>query len=404
MIEENKKGGIISAALLLAGYTIGTGFLLIASVTGPAGFWPGALTGLLTWLFLVGTGLLFLEVILVHPLGSSVISICRSLTGKLSATVSGFAFLVINLYFLASFYKTSQAILQEFFSTFLKITVPEFYFFLLIFGVFFLVLYLGTRVSDRVNFILFIAMIVTAIVALAVGLKKIETKPFSAKSWYLVFFAVPVIVTAYDYQSMLPSLSRYLGKNARKLFAAVLIGMAIPFIFYTIWQWFIISTSSPIQLWEAFETGKLALESLRAIKEAPLFHFFFHLMTFFSATTSVVGLGLAFFDFWADAFNISLKERIGKTRLLLCLLALGPALFIGWIFPQLFESLPSYFIGFAETFFIGVLPIWLTIKVRYIFKLPSHRFLRGGKVMLTLLSVFCFVLLYLECIQFFRHS
>ena len=88
---------IISGSLLIAGTTIGAGMLAIPLVTGVAGFWPASIVTTFVWLYMLLTGLLFLEATLWMHRGANVLSMTKRFIGEKGRLLAGgtFVFLCI---------------------------------------------------------------------------------------------------------------------------------------------------------------------------------------------------------------------------------------------------------------------------------------------------------------------
>ena len=68
---------VVSGTSLIAGTTIGAGMLGIPLVTSEAGFFPAACATFGVWIFMVLTGLLYVEVALSLPLNKIYVKLCK---------------------------------------------------------------------------------------------------------------------------------------------------------------------------------------------------------------------------------------------------------------------------------------------------------------------------------------
>lgn len=399
---KDRKLSIIAAAFLISGYSIATGFFDIPSASGPTGFMPALISGVLIWIFLICTGLLFLEALLTLPPGASVVSVCTSISGPVLAVLASIAFLLVNYFFISDSWNTASGYIQDFFSFQYKMNIDVSYIYTIFTVFFFLVFFLGTFFTNRVNYIFFVSVLICGTVAFIVGINEVKAPKNFEESWFYIFFALPIILMAYDFQSMLPSLSEGLKQNPKKLVYAVILGSGIPLFFFNLWQWIVISSTTSDELWAAFEIDYFEISKMQLVKAHVIFRVFFYLMSFFAIICSVLTTGMAIFDFWSDAFKVKKENRTFRHSFFICLAIVGPVLLLNIFLHSLFESYPLYFIGFAEVFFIGVLPILLTFRLRYILKAPSIQLVKGGKITLSLLALATFFLIYLEGIQFFR--
>lgn len=95
MTHKIHHGTTLSATLLIAGTCIGAGMLALPLVTGLAGFWPAMAVNSLCWLFMLCTGLLFLETTLWMEDGANVLSMAERFFGVSGKVVAGVAFLFL---------------------------------------------------------------------------------------------------------------------------------------------------------------------------------------------------------------------------------------------------------------------------------------------------------------------
>ena len=86
----------VSGTLLVAGTTIGAGMLGIPLLTAKAGFLPAMGITILVWLFMLSTGLLFLEATLWMHEGANILSMSRRFLGHTGKLAAGGMFFVLD--------------------------------------------------------------------------------------------------------------------------------------------------------------------------------------------------------------------------------------------------------------------------------------------------------------------
>ncbi len=385
-----RHGNVLSAAVLLAGYTIGTGFYAIPVGAGPAGFFPAAVTLLAVWLYLLSTGLLYMEAILISPDGANMTTISRNIIGLSGMLIASTAFIIINYIYISNFYTLSTEVL------YFLLPIPKAWYFLGITLIFGGIVYCGTYASDRLNFILFIGLLIAFIGTAYLAAHGIKLENLKNREWYLVVFSVPIIITALDYQSMLPTLATYLKKDPKRLVRMIIFSMLFPLAVYLTWILVTIGSTTRGVLWAAFETSSSRIyQGFKLLSGTKEFELFFHFTSLFATATSLIATGLALVDFISDAFKIPLEKRVGLKRFYACLATYIPSLCASVLIPTFVASLEPL-LGWAEVIFNGVIPIWLATRARYILKLGVKRLLPGGKAMIIILIVASFFLVYLE--------
>ena len=123
-----------------------------------------------------------------------------------------------------------------------------YFLFSLIFG---FIVFLGSRMIDRVNWILMIALIISYFLLIFVGSREVKTSNLLRQNWPIFILAAPTLFSAYGYHNVIPSLANFMHRNVQPLRWAIIIGTSIPFLIYAIWQWMIIGTLSEVQIAQA---------------------------------------------------------------------------------------------------------------------------------------------------------
>ncbi len=393
-----REGSTLSAAVLIAGASVGTGFYALPVKAGATGFWPGALVLIAVWLYLWATGLLYLEATLICPDGSNVITICRRLIGSTGMWLGIVCFLLLNYFFLSVLYSFLGVIMENFF-----FQIPALFWILTSILIFGGSVYLGAYVTDRFNFVLFSALILAFLGTVVLGASEVKILNLVSGRWIALFSAVPYFVTALGYQSLIPSMATYLHRERKRLVWMIFIALLFPLTLYIIWLWVSVGALSEGALWQANVQGKPFYEGYRILTEAPSFHIFFNFLAFFAITTCFLGTGLAMVDFFSDGLGIPVEKRIKKKRLFLVALTYTPPLIILYLFQGIFEEAVGNLVGWAQLVFAGILPIWLVTRGRYILKEGMKPILIGGKPMIALLILVSFFLIYFQGVELIRY-
>jgi tyrosine-specific transport protein len=120
------------------------------------------------------------------------------------------------------------------------------------------------------------------------------------------------------------------------------------------------------------------------------------IFSFFALSTSFVGISIGFFDFWAD--GLKWKKKGTKRTGLLALVFAVPLIFV-FIDPTIFFKALDLAGGLGMILLLGVLPILFVWSGRYIHRhTPTHHFVKGEKVTLSLMLLFCLLVLALQLV------
>lgn len=391
-LSENIEhgGSTLSGTLLVAGTCIGAGMLALPVITAKAGFLPALGVNIFCWLFMLMTGLLYLEATLWMDDGAHVLSIAKRLLGRVGEVIGGTTFIFLY-YCLMVAYITGGARLL--FST----TDNAWIFW--IFSLFFAaIVALGSRLVDRVNTILMGGLVLSYLLLIAIGSAGVNWNYLQKKEWWLLVPTAPIFFSAYGYHNIIPSITSYLSRDKRKLRIAIIAGTTIPFIVYTLWQWLVIGSVPPDVLLLAKESGQSASEVLQEAVNNPWVGWLGAFFGFFALVTSLLGVSFSMVDFLGDGLN---AKRTGSSRIALCALVFLPPTVLASIYPSIFLRALSVAGGIGEAFLNGLLPVAMVWMGRYAWKLEKNDMLPGGKTVLILIAVISVVIMGIEINSWF---
>lgn len=393
-MKMKAKGSVSGGVLLIGGTCIGAGMLGLPVMTAAAGFYPTIGAFLLVWFFMTCSALAYLEVSLRLPGDTNLSSIAGHTLGHVPKIIAGVIFVLLLYALIAAYSSGGTTLLAHILGFDLKTQMHINLMTLLFVLLFAIPVYLGTQWLDRLNRLLMIGFIATFItlctLAFNVG-PTINLHP--AGNGKYLFFTFQLIVTAFGFHNLIPSLKSYLHEDVKKLRITIILGGLLPLVVYAIWELIIlhlIPTWGPGGLVAMLNSGvnpaDAITDALAQYGEGVLLCQTW--FAFFALTTCFMGVGLAIFDFFADAFRIK-KHEHGKNRIGLCLLAFVPPTVYTMIHPQGFLLALEYAGVFAAIILI-IYPVMMAWSARYIKKLPGEDLyvMGGGKLLLILTFLF----------------
>lgn len=349
---------VISGTSLIAGTTIGAGMLGIPLVTSQAGFFPAFLTTIGVWIFMVLTGLLYIEVALSLPSGANIFTMSGHYLGKSGKAAAGGMFLFLYYCLLIAYIAGGAPLLGYLLKAGLGIELGSnatLVLFGLIFGS---IVWLGAKAIDRVNLILSIAMIVAYIALVKTGSSEVAIAKLVEAKWSKLWFALPVLFSAFGFHNVVPSLCTYLERDRKSLKLSVLYGTGIALVVYLVWQWLILGSLPQDAIQNAFAAGRPATAALQTLTGKSLFAIG-QAFAFFALVTSFLGVAFSVVDFLNDGMKLK-----GKKRPLLVVLTFLPPALCAFLDPAIFEKALGIAGGFGEAFLNGILPVVLAWKYR----------------------------------------
>jgi tyrosine-specific transport protein len=354
---------LLGGILIVAGTTIGAGTLALPLVTGAAGFIPSVILFCIVWAFMTYSAYLILEVNLSMESGVNLVTMARRTLGPVGELIAWSSYLLL-LYTLTAAYLSKSG---ELLSGFLPAWVAPLPLVALLGG--FIVA--GIRNVDLLNRFLMAGMAVTFVMLLYMVLPKVEPERLLESHPSYLVVALPVVITAFGFHIVIPSLTAYFNGNLRQCRRCILVGSLIPLAVYLLWQLALLGSRESVSGWVA------------------------GIFSFLIIVTSLLGVMLSLWDFLADGLRLHHTRR---GRLLLSVLTFVPPLLYAWLYPEGFVVALGY-AGIFVAVLLGLLPIAMAWSERYIQRrtLPFRTW--GGRGMLTIAGLFFVICIISEVLK-----
>lgn len=387
--KESIKGGV----MLITGCCVGAGMIGLPLATALSGFLPSLFAFFLVWAFMISTGLLLLEANLWFRKRVNLLSITEHLIGKFGKYICGFVFLFLFFSLIIAYLSGTGTLLANFLSQISGKLISSKEGILICSIATGWFLFQGISKIDIVNRICIIGMLFFYLLIVALGLPNIDTKNLAyAEFGKSTLLSVPVILVAFGYQNLIPSLTTYLKKDVKKIKQTIFLGCSFPFLIYVVWEMVIFSLAPPDYFKTAdIKNNQFMINLLNQSLHFSHLNLFIALFSFFALVTSLLTVALSCIDFLSDVIRIK-HEKFN--RLFLCLLVL--------VFPTIFSLNHSDFFlkglslagGLGAVLLFGMIPVLIVWKGRYHKKLQGKPLLPGGRISLILLflisiCIFC---------------
>lgn len=393
-------GTVISAMFLVAGTCIGGGMLALPVATGISGFFPSIVIMLICWLAMTSTALLLLEVSLWMEEGVHIITMTSRLLGIPGKVISWCLYLFICYASIVAYTAGGGSLIIKGYDLLFHQTLSKELGCLIFIVLFGSLIDLGTRVVGRLNAILFTAMIAAYVALIATGVGEVRPERLQHQYWSYSLMAIPLTLTTFSFQTMVPSLTPYLKRNAKALRWAIIGGTTITFLAYAIWQWLILGivpVEGPNGLAEALRIGEPPTQFLREHVVGKWVGMLAEYFAFFAIVTSFLGIALGLFDFLSDGLRI---RKEGKGKWLLAALIIIPTLIFATQFERVFLVAMETTGGIGDSILNGMIPVLMVWLGRYHRQFEGPYRMSGGKP--ALIAIFCFFFLAL-IVQIFAY-
>lgn len=393
----------LGATLLIVGTSVGAAVLALPVSTAQLGFFGSAITFLICWFFMTVGALCVLEANVSAGYGTNMVSMSERLLGNWGKWATWITYLIL-LYALTASYLTgaSSWVMQifGFFKIALSTHTAAIIATLIVMGI----IFCGTHFTDLVNRVLMIGLLGVFFMLSVWTIPHIE-QTLLFETMALQLQPLPLIITAFGYAIIVPTLANYLHGKTNQLYKIILWGSLIPLVIYLLWEMLVLGTlplNGDVSLTTVAQSGnpvttlpkQLDLKFQQSNMTLGMSYF-----SVFALFTSILGVCLSLFDFLADGFHVK-KDLKGKS--LLSVLTFIPPIFFVYFYPQGFTFALS-FAGIFVSILLGILPammVWHLMNNKA--EKPSLGWVANKKILLpTILFFICIIVI--ECSNLYEH-
>lgn len=390
----------ISVTLLIAGTTIGAGMLAIPLVTASSGFLPAVIITFFVWIFMFLTGLLFLEVTLWMPKDANVLSMSKRFLSNKGKIISGVTFVFLYYCLMIAYFAAGAPLLASFINAVFQITLQGWIIYAIFGLVFGVIVGIGIKLIDRVNYILMVSLFIAFFALVAIGNKNVDVEKLFFQNWKSVLLAAPVLFSSFGYHNVIPSLTFHFDSKPKLMRYSIFFGTLIPFIIYVLWQYLIIGVVPTSVIEQTLKAGQPITETLQSITGIGWVKAMGRIFALFAIITSMLGVSFSVVDFLGDGLKM---KRYGKDRFLLCLITFIPPFILTALDPSIFVLAIGVAGGFGEAFLNGILPALMVWVGRYKKNLKSNFSLFGGRITLSIILFIGFLVMVLEVLYIIKN-
>lgn len=365
MKKETKTKRFLGAVFLIAGTTVGAGMLAFPITTGIAGFFPSLALFVLVWASLLMTSFLFLEVNLGFDDKTNFTTMAEKTLGVFGKWVCVVCYTLL-LYCLTAAYLAGavDSVFTVIDGAIDKWVLSCAFIFAFGYGV-----YMGTKKVDAINRVFIAGLILSYLFFVVFSVGHLDLSMLVRSDPGYLAVGLPVVITAFGYHIILPTLKGYLGRDVNLLKKSIVWGSSIPLGLYILWNFLFLGLLSQEVIWSSYESGALPLEPIKNILGVPAVTLFVALLSFFVIVTSFLGVSLSLKDFLADLLKIN-KDARGKFLLSL-LTFLPPLIFVLSGHKGFYVALG--YGGTLVAILLGLYPCLMALSYRKHHKNPPYR-------------------------------
>ncbi len=389
---------VFGGALLVAGTCIGAGMLGVPIATAAAGFYPSVVAFVFCWAMMTLSAFLMLEISLCYPEGSNLISMAKATLGRSGQWIAWFCYLLFLYSLMAAYTSGGAGIIAKIFN---KLGIHESFSLYAFIGFFAAVVYLGTKWVDGINRIMMVGLIIAYVALVSLAAPEVKVEKLNEGSAQFLFMAAPLLVTAFGFHLLIPSLKNYMHSHVKELRLAIFFGGLLPLVVYLLWEYIVLGlvpvygSAGLLAIDQSPQPVVALTQALSDTLNNQWVTLFARTFGFCAILTSFVGVALGLFDFLSDGFQIK-KSPVGKSMLTV-LTFLPPALF-SLFYPAGF-LLALRYAGIFAAILLVMYPALMVWSHRYRLKQKSEYQVFGGRGVLLLVMIFGFGVICLEVLQ-----
>lgn len=361
----------IGAILLIIGTSIGGGMLALPLVSKQVGLTNALLLFVMAWFLMTISAVYILKVSQTLPHGTNMISMARNTLGKSGQAITWVSYLLLLYCLLAAYIAAGSDLLSSLLHMFHVGIYPWLasLLFVIIFGA---IIFRGVHIIDMANRALMTVKLGSFILLLILLATHVHTQNFSLGSYQHIPAAMLVVITAFGYAVIIPSLRDYFGEDDHMMMKVILIGSLVPLGCYIAWICVVLGVLPPTL--HIHSLSHLII-NLSIISRSGWVTDCIHLFTYVCITTSFLGVSLALTDFIADGFQL---EREGSSRWVIMAITYFPPLVMVLFYPTLFVH-GLVLAGIFCIILLMLLPALMALKIKL-----GHRWLIWIEILASL--------------------
>jgi len=365
-------GKQFGAIYLILGTCVAAGLLGLPVVTAQHNFAVTTVMIISAWILMTLGAWCLLQVTLQMPANANLITMSQKTLGNKIKLLTWFVYLLLLYSLICAYLAASGDLLQNLLSN-MHLNIPHFLATIIATLILGGIVTHGIRSVDMVNRVLMSTKIIICILLIGYVTPFAHMKNLSLSignaNWSNSAWLV--IICAFGYAIILPSIRDYLGNNKKQLTWVVMIGSLIPMILYFIWI-AVIQGALPrpalIEMNNSAHTNSLLMTSIAAITNHTVIKSLSVIFISICSVTGFLGVSLCLMDFLADGIKVAKK---GKNKIMLAALAFGPPVIVVIFDPAIFIYALAY-AGFCCLYVLIALPVAMFIATKYRTVIPTR--------------------------------
>ena len=352
---------MLTIVLLITGTTVGAGMLGLPIKTGLSGLFPSILAMIVVWGLMLSTAwILASRIIASDHTTSDLPTLFQQELGTPGKWLSIIGYLTIFYGLLVAYLSGASSILVNLVQLPLARQTWIIIFFIVATGI----ILFGLDLVRKGNAVIMTVLGISFVFLLIKTGQNLNPQHLSYTDWHFVPSALPIIVCAFAFHAIIPTVCRSLKWQSRACWQALFMGTLLALVLNALW---VIVVIGALPLAGQGQENILAAFHANLPATVPLSMVFHSKVIttagmFFSLTaiiTSYFGVGIAFMGFFRDIISSFGKK---SNRFKEALLTFGPPFVVALVYPNLFLKALDLVGGIGLLLVFGCLPGLMLIK------------------------------------------
>lgn len=353
----------LGAIYLILGTCVAAGLLGLPIVTADLNFLSSSLIVITAWLTMSIGAWCLLKVNLWFDTDTNLITMSERTLGALFKWLTWIIYLILLYSLICAYLAGSGDMLQALLHS-SHINIARWLCTTLAAIILGSIVYLGTHSVDLVNRLIMSIKLSIFLIVLGSVIPYSHIAPLmqGQQQWEASSFLV--IMCAFGYAIIIPTLRTYLNSNEKQLTQVLIIGGTIPVIFYLAWIAIIqgaiprFGPHSLTAMEHSANTNSMLMQQISQLTHHTIIKSLSIIFISICSITGFLGVSISLFDFLADGLHWS---KSGVKKIYLALLTFLPPLIIVIAKPSLFVLALSY-AGACCIYILVLLPVIMYIK------------------------------------------
>ncbi|WP_419778557.1 aromatic amino acid transport family protein [Maridesulfovibrio sp.] len=360
-MTQEKSASALSMMFVVVGNMLGAGILALPVNLCAAGFYPSVAATLLMWVLMTYTALIYSEQkSLTTNENADLPTFFHHELGNAGKWVTIVANLIILYGVLVAYLCGISAIIMS-----LQSTLPQSVIMVLYFALVTGMTAFGMQMMKKCTPYMVTIMWITFGALVFMVVPDVSAPNLEAFDWTYIPAGLPVLLMAFHFHNIIPSICRTLGHDRKKIRTAIIGGTTIGMVMNITWLLVVLGAlplSNPethIDLITAFGNNDPATIPLEKLLQTPVFTYVALIFAVVAMSTAFMANGTALLSFMRDlaSSNFGIDNKI-----VIWCLSFIPPLLVGLLYPDIFLVAINLVGGVGECIIFGILPGFIVWK------------------------------------------